>query len=53
MAHKDVGLPQVWPRPPMDVLTPPRERFHIIANRSFLLISLRCIPLREEAFSGC
>ncbi|KAK4762550.1 hypothetical protein SAY86_008318 [Trapa natans] len=30
IAHKDVGLPQVWPRPPMEALTPPTERHRLV-----------------------
>ncbi|XP_031389294.1 probable glycosyltransferase At3g07620 [Punica granatum] len=30
VAHKDVGLPQVWARPSVDVLTPPSKRDKLV-----------------------
>ncbi|KAL5986973.1 hypothetical protein ACLOJK_015308 [Asimina triloba] len=36
VAHKDVGLPQIWPRPPEKILNPPhaRDRLAFFAGRA-------------------
>ncbi|XP_010250400.1 PREDICTED: probable glycosyltransferase At5g03795 isoform X2 [Nelumbo nucifera] len=33
VSHKDVGLPQVWPRPPEEALNPPDARLVFFAGR--------------------
>lgn len=40
VAHKDVGLPQVWPRPQEKALNPPHARF---ADLLVFLMLLYCV----------